>query len=197
MSSIPRPTAPPEPATGGLLAAFTERAGPLGVRVERVPDVHGLAGFIASLVAELGPPAVLIAGELRDAAPALTRALDAAGVAWSQPGDPGVTRDAPLGLSLARLAIAETGSVLLAEPSLDDRAIGLLVATQLVVCSTAALVPSLADAAPALRGVALQFGGGYATLVTGPSRTADIERVLTVGVQGPARVVVLFVDDLG
>ena len=35
------------------------------------------------------------------------------------------------------------------------------------------------------------------TLVTGPSRTADIERVLTVGVQGPARVAVLFLDALG
>ncbi|MDQ3413285.1 MAG: lactate utilization protein, partial [Chloroflexota bacterium] len=39
-------------------------------------------------------------------------------------------------------------------------------------------------------------GGAYATLVTGPSRTADIERVLTVGVQGPARLIVLFVDEL-
>jgi L-lactate dehydrogenase complex protein LldG len=34
-------------------------------------------------------------------------------------------------------------------------------------------------------------------LVTGPSRTADIERVLTVGVQGPGKVMTLFVDDLG
>ena len=29
-----------------------------------------------------------------------------------------------------------------------------------------------------------------------PSRTADIERVLTVGVQGPGKVMTLFVDDL-
>ncbi|MDQ3045411.1 MAG: lactate utilization protein, partial [Chloroflexota bacterium] len=33
------------------------------------------------------------------------------------------------------------------------------------------------------------------TLVTGPSRTADIERVLTVGVQGPGRVIACFVGD--
>ena len=36
----------------------------------------------------------------------------------------------------------------------------------------------------------------YLALVTGPSRTADIERVLTIGVHGPARLVVVVVDDL-
>ena len=39
-------------------------------------------------------------------------------------------------------------------------------------------------------------GRWFSTLVTGPSRTADIERVLTVGVQGPGKVMTLFVDDL-
>jgi L-lactate dehydrogenase complex protein LldG len=35
----------------------------------------------------------------------------------------------------------------------------------------------------------------YISLVTGPSRTADIERTLTIGVQGPKAVQVLFVKD--
>ncbi len=73
----------------------------------------------------------------------------------------------------------------------------MLAANQLMVCRTDDLVRGLDEAAPVLRELALRPGGAYATLVTGPSRTADIERVLTVGVQGPARVAVLFLDDVG
>ena len=35
----------------------------------------------------------------------------------------------------------------------------------------------------------------YATFVTGPSRTADIERSLTIGVQGPSRLTAAIVRE--
>lgn len=191
------PTSPQsEPALADLLAAFSDHASPLGVRVERLPTVSAAGAIVAVLAKELAAPRAILSTELRDAAPQLTSALDAAGLDWTAAGDVATTRDAPLGLSLAHLAVAETASVLLAEPTLTDRAVGLAVALQIVLCPTAALVSSLADAIPALRTVAARPGGGYATLVTGPSRTADIELSLTIGVQGPARVAVLFVDEL-
>jgi L-lactate dehydrogenase complex protein LldG len=48
----------------------------------------------------------------------------------------------------------------------------------------------------------LEEGGGrrlasvsQAVIVTGPSRTADIEMTLTVGVHGPGRLVILLIED--
>jgi L-lactate dehydrogenase complex protein LldG len=97
---------------------------------------------------------------------------------------------------MGHLAIAETGSVLLSEPTVEDRSVGMLTLAHATICPTTVLVPSLDDAAPVIRELSLTKGGAFSTLVTGPSRTADIERVLTVGVQGPGKVMTLFVDDL-
>lgn len=175
---------------------FTDRAAALGVSVRRVAVSVDAADVIAELAREAGAERSLITSDLTGAAPDLVSALNQAWIPWVHPGDPATTNDYPFGVSLARLAVAETASVLLAEETLEDRGIGLLVRVQLVVCPTAALVPTLDEAAPTLHALASRPGGAYATLVTGPSRTADIERVLTVGVQGPARLAVLFVDDL-
>jgi L-lactate dehydrogenase complex protein LldG len=179
-----------------LLDEFAGRAGALGVTVERLADSDAAARAIARMVAEVGAERIVVAGEIEQAAPDLIAAIDRLGTAWAPPGDAATLRHEPLGASLGRLAIAETGSMLLAESSLADRAIGMLVAVQVILCRTDALVPSLDEAAPLLNELAMQPGGAYATLVTGPSRTADIERVLTVGVQGPGRVIVLFIDEL-
>jgi L-lactate dehydrogenase complex protein LldG len=179
-----------------LLDEFREKAEPLGVTVLRaasdVDAAHALVGWAQSLEAD----SVIVASEVTRQAPGIEVVLTSAGLHVRPPATPAETRDAPLGLSMGRLAIAETGSVLLSEPTLEDRSIGMLTLAHATICPTAKLIPSLDDAAPVIRELALSRGGSFSTLVTGPSRTADIERVLTVGVQGPGKVMTLFVDDL-
>ena len=96
--------------------------------------------------------------------------------------------DRAVGITQARLAVAETGSVLLIEPAPIDRAVSLLTKHLIVAVAEQDIVDDLADG---FRWLAEQpHAASYATFVTGPSRTADIERSLTIGVQGPSRLTV-------
>jgi L-lactate dehydrogenase complex protein LldG len=178
-----------------LLELFRSRAEPLGVVVHQ-GDHAALARQFVAWSAEANAPFAIVAEELRERYPAFCDALAGLGVAQVAPESPEQMRDSALGLSIARAAVAETGSALMAEPTLADRSIGMLPRAQAIVIPTQALLPSLDEAAPILRALALAPGRNMVTLVTGPSRTADIERVLTVGVQGPGRVMILFADDL-
>ena len=96
--------------------------------------------------------------------------------------------DRAVGITVAKLAVAETGSVLLIEPAPIDRAVSLLTKHLIVGVAESDIVDELADG---FRWLAQQpRAAAYATFVTGPSRTADIERSLTIGVQGPSRLTV-------
>lgn len=178
-----------------LLHAFTERAAALGVRVERVAGPADVGAIVADEAAGAGTDRIVVSAEIRRRAPVLIGAIPAT-IAVETSAGPAAVRDAPLALTLAHAAYAETGSVLLAEPDLADRAVGMLSGTLIVALATADLLPGLDEMAGQLRALAGRPGGSYATVMTGPSRTADIERVLTVGVQGPGRIVVVFVDGL-
>ena len=185
-----------EEEVGRLLDEFREKAEPLGVTVLRAASRVDAAVAVADWAQSFEADCVFVASEVTRQAPGVEAVLTSAGLHVRPPALPAETRDAPLGLSMGRLAIAETGSVLLSEPTLEDRSVGMLTLAHATICPTAALVASLDDAGPVIRELALTGGGAFSTLVTGPSRTADIERVLTVGVQGPGKVMTLFVDDL-
>ena len=94
--------------------------------------------------------------------------------------------DRPVGIAAAALGVAETGSLLLVEPAPIDRAVSLLCRHLIVALRADDIVDDLADGFRWLAG--RPRAAAYATFVTGPSRTADIERSLTIGVQGPSRL---------
>jgi L-lactate dehydrogenase complex protein LldG len=117
------------------------------------------------------------------------------GIEIRKAGSPASVADAPAGLSVAELAVAETGSVLLAENALEARVVGMLTLTHFVLVSTGTLYPMLEDAGKLLSELTKSGSDQrhYVSLVTGPSRTADIERTLTIGVQGPKALCVILV----
>lgn len=182
--------------TAALIDAFTERISPLGVEVVRAAGIDEAADYLEQVVRDAGQQHAMISCELRSMAPHLIGAVRKRGIEIEEVTTPESALDVPVGFVLGMNAVAETGSVLLAEPTLADRAVGELTLTCVQIVQTETLLPGLDETAAVLRRLALRPHGAYATLVTGPSRTADIEMSLTVGVQGPGKVAVLFVDEL-
>jgi L-lactate dehydrogenase complex protein LldG len=88
-------------------------------------------------------------------------------------------------------AVAETGSVAVALPR-EQRGQALLADRLWLLVPAHELVPTLDDALARIERL-VREGSAYVTLMTGPSRTADIERALTVGVHGPRELHVVLV----
>jgi len=106
--------------------------------------------------------------------------LRRAGIEFTHEPDPRLT----VGVTKAWAGLADTGSVLEA----DDELLGsLLPEIHITVLRSSAILPSLPEAMPLA-------SGKNAVFITGPSRTADIEMTLTIGVHGPKEIHV-FVDD--
>ena len=176
------------------IAQFSELIAPLGVQVYHAPSTAAAADIVREVAAELVLAEVLVSSELLGVFPDLEEGLIERGLKPQLASSPEGARDATLGLTTALNAIAETGSVLMSEASLADRSVAMLSLTCMVLLPSSAMIPALEDAARVLRAEARKPGGAYSTLVTGPSRTADIELSLTVGVQGPGRMIVVFID---
>jgi L-lactate dehydrogenase complex protein LldG len=100
--------------------------------------------------------------------------------------------DAKVGISQMDWALANTGTLVQCAEALDKRLVSTLPPLHIALVSTAALVPDL----PALLNRVDPHKSAYLSFITGPSRTADIERVLTIGVHGPERLIIVLVDDL-
>jgi len=86
--------------------------------------------------------------------------------------------EAAAGVTLGDLAVAETGSVLLAALPGRSRLNSLAPPTHVVLVRQADIVASLDEALARL-------SRQTSVLVTGPSRTADVEGVMVMGVHGP------------
>lgn len=102
-----------------------------------------------------------------------------AGIEFTYEADPQIT----VGVTKARVGLADTGSILEA----DEELLGsLLPEIHIAVLKSEDILPSLPDAMPLIQ-------NKNAVFITGPSRTADIEMTLTIGVHGPKELHV-FVD---
>ncbi|MBT1072615.1 lactate utilization protein [Pelotalea chapellei] len=101
--------------------------------------------------------------------------------------------EAKFGITQLDWALADTGTLVQDATAIEERLASSLCSIHIALVPTAGLLPDL----PSLLTRLTPAESSYIAMITGPSRTADIERVLTIGVHGPERLVIVFVDDLG
>ncbi|WP_018467584.1 LutC/YkgG family protein [Calidithermus timidus] len=171
---LPDPLTLPALSREEAVALFGERLSSNGGEVVRLPDLGGAREWLEGFAQSFSGAAVS-----RMVPPVLYPDLP-----------PLPPEEAPLGISWALGAVAETGTVLLS--SREGRHTGLLPPTHLVFVPEEKVYGRLLEALRALKEDLPSAIG----LHSGPSKSADIGQVMVRGVHGPGRLVAALIAEL-
>ena len=180
-----------------LFETFKTRAEAVNAEVHHVATKAEARDFILNLLRTEGVAdayqsrAVWANGSLLDGVDRQRLVEQAPGLTFD------VTREAAeaskVGITQVECAIADTGTLVTDAGPVERRLASALPVIHVAVAATDCIQPDMAGALARIH----PNQCGYISMITGPSRTADIERVLTIGVHGPSRLVIVFVDELG
>jgi L-lactate dehydrogenase complex protein LldG len=104
-----------------------------------------------------------------------------------------LAKDCRIGITQMEWGLANTGTLVGDQTAIEQRLASSLSWINIAIVATGSIIADL----PSVLTKMNPNKTGYIAFITGPSRTADIERVLTIGVHGPERLVIVAVDELG
>jgi len=195
-----------EPAEPGapdeLIARFTAEATAVRANVQLVSDKLQIVDKIVEIcTASKGQEIALSATELF-AQMSLTSTLGARGFSTFVPNgtdhEQMVARlaNCGVGLTTADYAIAETGTIVLSSDEPNALLVSLLPPVHVAVLRSSQIMASLDGVISKLgrERINLAEPSRSITLITGPSRTSDVELVLSIGVHGPKELHIIILD---
>jgi L-lactate dehydrogenase complex protein LldG len=193
----------PDAYRAELAARFARELEAVGGRFLGVLTPAEATARIVALAREIGPRLVAIGDGVDTTAGtgAIATALDAAGIdvmrttPTTDTGARAATRDrlsrAEIGIAEADYAIASTGTLAVLSMPSRPSSLTLLAPASVIFVRIDRIVPDLAAALEAFGPDTL--AAHRMTLITGPSRTADIEKRIVLGVHGPKSLDVIVV----
>lgn len=101
-----------------------------------------------------------------------------------------------IGITYADWGIAETGTIIMDSSNEDVRLASMISDIHIAMLPIHRIRESLFDLEKDLR-VSMKDAPNYTAFITGASRTADIERVLTLGVHGPLELHIILLEGSG
>lgn len=183
-----RPAGPRPRLEGDPVERFAARALALSSTVERVATAADAPAAIAAWLQRAGLPARAVVWP------------ELAGLTWPAAGIDAQARKAhgtdAVGITGCFCAIAETGTLVLLSGSGTPGATSLLPETHVAIVEAARVVWTMEDAFARVRAERERLPRAL-SLVSGPSRTADIEQTIVLGAHGPYRVHIVLVGAPG
>lgn len=175
-----------------LLGSFVEAATAVGAVVHRIEAATMPLALITAIVARHDVRRAVVSAEPE--AVLVGALLAGLGVEVAPvPATPAAAAEAQLGVTSAAALLAATGSVVLDNTEMRTRSASLLPPVHLCVASADRLVGGPSDVLRTLGDEAARLPSNL-VFVTGPSRTGDIEQLLTIGVHGPTIVEIVVTD---
>ena len=180
--------------TGKYWKDFKENALAVTTEIKEVKSYEEALPIIRELAEKLG--AKKIAGIGGKENPELAKIYNALSDKYEVYTDKfDITKNAntiDIGITVGEFGVGETGSICVDNYSYEARLASMLPPMNMIFMKKNYIVNNMQDAFNILEKV---FDKGYTGFVTGPSRTSDIERVLTLGVHGPSRVILFALED--
>jgi len=173
-----------------LVGSFVRNATSVGARVHVATGAGDLPAIVADVVEHHGIRRA-VASKQRDAW-AFVELLGANGVEVA-PFDPASSAAADLGVTVASAAIATTGTIVQRSDDVGGRTASLLPRVHLAVVPASCVVGTSADVLRRLPETGLPSN---LVLVTGPSKSGDIEQIIVIGVHGPVALELCVVLDI-
>jgi L-lactate dehydrogenase complex protein LldG len=99
------------------------------------------------------------------------------------------------GITTCDFLLARTGSILLSSQSRSGRRLSIFPPVHIVIAYTSQIVYDMEDVFAFLRKKKEQRLPSMISLVTGPSRTTDIEKQMVTGAHGPKELILFLIDD--
>lgn len=177
-------------AGGDPLSCFRDRFAAAGGQTHLVADDAAAVAVILEVARARSVQRVLIGGGAVLSALHVAELLRQIGVAVADDAGRDALFQADLGISGVDYLIAETGSIVVASRPELPRSLSLLPPIHIAVAERRQILPDLFDLFEATRG---ELPACW-SIITGPSKTGDIELKLVTGVHGPGEVHAIVID---
>ena len=181
-------------ASKKLIATLKEKAGAVQVIVQEVPNLEAAFTYALAVTQAQGGATLAAPGWDAESRAVLEADCRRNGVELLVENLRERADALHTGLTRADWGIADTGSLVLDSASEDLRLATMLVETHVAVLPVSRLRATVTDLEEEMTRL-MAAPPSYLAFITGASRTADIERVLTLGVHGPLELHLLLLKD--